>query len=864
MTLFRLIIWRHLFGEPLRTGLTVTGVGLGVAVYVAVATANVAVLQSFEKAIIGIAGHTTLQINSAAALPDGFDETIIGTVRQANGVVLAAPVLEITAIWRFGSRSPVVLPILGVDLLAESAVRDYAITSTPSPSVDGEGDGTDWERYLEPDAIFLGRGFATRNGLSVGQSLDVQVGSLNRRVVVRGIIEGHGAGRTALEELAVMDIAAAQFTFERLGRLDRIDIVSAPSRSVEDLASELRAKLPFGLIVKRPEQRNAQMERMTRAFRLNVASLSVVALLVGLFLVYNTMSFAVVRRRREIGILRSLGMLPAGVGWLFLIEGLILGVIGWILGLLGGVFLAQAAVRMMATTSGNLYEVTVHPGMLTISGAVVAQSFLIGIGVALVGSIGPIREASAVRPVQALAPKGYEVSKAVPIASTLLKVGAILVLAGLAALPGPVNGVPVFGYLAAFLLIAAFALLSPVAIHILGSSVRAIIPLGWGYLPRIAAGELERAPVRNAVAVSALMMGLALMLGMMILIHSFRQTVDLWLDQTVKADVIVAAPTWLGSGPPSLLPESVRQRLLDVPGVAAADAYRDVRMEFRDRSIAVVARDLLVHARYSRYLFLEGDSRTVLADAVRNRQVVVSEAFANQFALRRGDSVTLPSPQGPVALTIAGVFYDYATDGGKIVMDRALYEPLWQDRNLSVVPLYLVPGTDPEKIRREVGMRLGGDPPVLVITNAELKQEVLRIFDQTFAVTYALELIAVFVALLGVINALLSGILERQSDLAVMRAMGGTPRQIGQLILCESGLLGVAGIILGVAAGLVLSVLLIEVINKQSFGWSVVFYFDPPALLKVAGLALLTTLAAGYGPARRAANLPVAETLHYE
>jgi putative ABC transport system permease protein len=354
------------------------------------------------------------------------------------------------------------------------------------------------------------------------------------------------------------------------------------------------------------------------------------------------------------------------------------------------------------------------------------------------------------------------------------------------------------------------------------------------------------------------------MIGMTILIESFRQTVDVWMDQTVKADVIVAAPTWLGSGPPGHLPESVRQRLLGIPGVNAVDAYRDVRTEFRDRPVAVVARDLLLHARHSRYLFLEGDSSAILAQAVQNDEVLISETFANQFELHKGDMITLPSPGAPVELRIGGIFYDYATDGGKVVMDRALYQKFWRDPNLTVVPLYLATGVDRDKIREAILTRLAGNPPVLVVTNDELKREVLRIFDQTFAVTYALELIAILVALLGIINALVSGILERQSELAVMRAIGATPGQIGRIILSESALLGISGIILGVIAGFLLSIVLIHVINKQSFGWSIAFHPSMIEILKASGLALLTTVLAGYAAARRAAHLPLSEGLQYE
>jgi putative ABC transport system permease protein len=858
VTVFRLLVWRHVIGEIPRTALTVGGVALGVAVYVAVATANVEILRSFEQAILGVAGRTTLQITGNTGIAGGFDETIIEAVSHADGVLLAAPVIEVPAILNQNSRPPVTLPILGVDLLAESSVRDYRV-------MEADAKETDWERYLDPDAIFLGRKLAERHGLSVGMPLDVSAGALSRRLVVRGLLEGQGPGKSTLEELAVMDVAATQFTFERLGRLDRIDLVTDPARSVDEVSRAVLALLPPGLTVTRPSQRNAQIERMTRAFRLNVSLLSVVALLVGLFLVYNTVSFAVLRRRREIGILRSLGLSPGGIARLFLTEVMLIGIVGAVAGIGFGLALSNGALQALARTVSNLYgEVPALPLVAWAHPAVLMQGLLIGIGVAVLGSLGPIREAVSVEPTQALAPKGYETAGAIRVAPTLAGAALILASAGLAALPGSVQGVPLFGYLSAFLVVLGFAWLSPVLIRVVGYCLRLVLPLRAGCLARLAADELDRAPVRNAVAVSALMVGLALMVGVSVMIHSFRQTVDLWLDQTVKADLIVAPPTWLGTGPEGSLPESMRGRLEAIPGVAAVDSYRDVRMEFRDAPVVVVARDLLLHAKHSRYLFMEGDSQTVLAEAVWKDQIIVSETFARQFNLGRGDRMALPGPQGPVEFTIAGRFYDYSTDGGKVVLDRALYARLWGDRSATVFPVYLGPGADPETIRRMVPERLQGGPPVMILTNGELKREVLRIFDQTFAITYALEIIAVIVALLGIANTLLSGILERTRELAVLRAIGGTPAQIGRLILWESGLLGLAGTILGLGAGLVLSVLLIEVINKQSFGWTIVLYPAPWVWLEAAGLALLTTLLAGYGPARRAARLPVAEGLQYE
>jgi len=400
VTVFRLLVWRHVAGELPRTALTVGGVALGVAVYVAVATANVEIVRSFEQAVLGVAGRTTLQVFNATDSLGGFDERIIEPLSHAGGVLLATPVLDLTGIWRAdGSARGIVLPIMGVDLLAESSFRDYRVVENGH---DNSGSESDWERYLEPDTLFVGRRLAQRHGLALGSVLEVNVGGRVRRLVVRGILEGDGPARSTFEELAVMDIAAAQLLFDRLGRLDRIDLVTDPARPVEEVKRAVQALLPPELIAKRPQQRNAQIERMTRAFRLNVSILSVVALLVGLFLVYNTVSFAVLRRRREIGILRSLGLSSASIAWLLLAEVVLVGIVGGVVGIGFGVALSNVVLQTLAATVSSLYYQSLVPPRLTwVSSDVLVQGLLIGLVVAVVGSLGPIWEAVSVEPTQA-------------------------------------------------------------------------------------------------------------------------------------------------------------------------------------------------------------------------------------------------------------------------------------------------------------------------------------------------------------------------------------------------------------------------------------------------------------------------------
>src|SRR5947208_16010709 len=475
VTVLRLLVWRHGAGELPRTALTVGGVALGRAVYVAVATANVEIVRSFEQAVLAVAGRTTLQVFNAADSLGGFDERIIEPLSHADGVLLATPVLDLTGIWRTeGSARGIVLPILGVDLLAESSFRDYRVVESGH---DTSGSESDWERYLEPDTIFVGRRLAQRHGLTLGSALEVNVGGLVRRLVVRGILEGEGPARSTFDELAVMDIAGAQLLFGRLGRLDRLDLVTDPARPVEEVRRAVHALLPPELTVKRPQQRNAQIERMTRAFRLNVSILSVVALLVGLFLVYNTVSFAVLRRRREIGILRSLGLSSAGLARLLLAEVVLVGLGGGLEGIGFGVAISHVVLQTLAATVSNLYyQSLVAPRLTWVSSEVLVQGLLMGLVVAGVGSVGRMGEARWVEPTQALAPGGYELVGTVRIATVLTRAMAAFLLAGLAALQDPVQGLPLFGYVAVFLVVLGFPLLSPLVVRSVAPCLRLVLP----------------------------------------------------------------------------------------------------------------------------------------------------------------------------------------------------------------------------------------------------------------------------------------------------------------------------------------------------------------------------------------------------
>ena len=867
MTIPLALIRAHALQRPFRTLLSIAGVALGVLASVAIGTANIQVLRSFEQAVTTVAGPATLEI---AGHDLGVDESVIAAIRAVEGVVSAAPVMEESVVLTQGELRGQALEILGLDLLEEVGARGFQITQADNAGA--------LEALLAPDALYLGRRVAADLNLRIGSMVEAMVGGRLVQLRVAGLIHHEEGGSSLWDRLAVMDIAAAQLLFQSIGRLDRIELVTTPDRPLDDTVASLRAVLPPHLIVQRPAQRTKQVENMVWAFQLNLSVMSWVGLLVGVFLIYNTIAFVVAQRRREIGIYRALGMTERRVAGLFLVEAGMLGLLGGLLGGIGGVWLAKGLVSLVSRTVSDLYAPVTSGGLILsmdmVTLTAVAKGVLLGTVVSMVGALGPSLEAGKTVTVRALAPGDYE-------STNQLRAGlwgwislALFVLAGLCSLVGPVGNLPLFGYFATLCLLGALSCLAPMCIKALGwmSLRRDSKTMVGGSLRLIAADQAARHPGRNAVTVSALMVGLSIMIGVVVMVRSFRDTVEFWVDETVMADLIVAPQSWLQgkqSGQASrALPGGWRSALSSIDGIAAVDTYREVYVGVTGQSVALVSRDLRLHAERSRYLMVHGDSSTALRRAAETGGALLSEVLATRLRVREGDKVSITTPAGPVAVPVEGVFYDYATDGGKMVMDRTWYQQQWRDDRVTVYSVYLAAGADADHVRQSIVTHVAGldgmTLPPLVIRNHELRREILDIFDRSFVLTYVLEAIAVLVAVLGIVNTLVTAVLERRREFAALRAIGASTRQVERLVLWEAAYLGLIGAALGVAGGLLLALLLIRVINKQSFGWTIQMTVPGGLILQAVGLALTAALMAGYWPARWAARQPVVEGLREE
>ncbi|MGH7432363.1 MAG: FtsX-like permease family protein [Candidatus Methylomirabilales bacterium] len=843
-----LLLGRGVEHSPFRTTLTIFGIGIGVAAFAAIQLANRSVLASFHRTIDAVAGRSALTVTAGEV---GFDETLLLTVRAAKGVQSAAPlVLNVAPV---DGRPGEVLLVLGVDLLAEEAFREYLLA--------GQDEAVDLKILLQPETIFLSRPFATTHGLAVGDHITLLTGSRRRSFTIRGLLEPRGPARALEGHLALMDIATAQESFDRIGRLDRIDLVLEETAGIDATATELAKVLPHHLTIERPEGRNQQVEKMLAAFRLNLNALSAISLVVAAFVIYNTLSLSVIQRRRQIGILRSLGVTGGEVAALFIGEALVLGGIGSLVGLGLGYLLAGQVLNTVSRTISHLYSF-IRVTAVEFDPFTVLTAFGLGLSSSLLAALHPSLHAGRLTVREALDPGLASPHSRRPALLSLL---GLLLLSGAywASRQGAVGSTPLFGYVALVLLVLGGALLTPSAILGFSWAIRNLgqrVPGGTGLL---LASHLSGYRGRHAVAVAAMMTALGMLIGLAIMIGSFRGTVEVWVQETIRADLVVTPASRFTKGVRAILPSELSDHVRAIAGIAAVDPFTGLKIAFRGRELLLAAGDFEVVAARGRLLFLRGDSSAILRGAKAQEGIIISETVALTHGIHSGDQVLLHTPNGPASFPVAGIFYDYTTDGGKIAMDRSLFRRHWGEQGINVLAVYLTSDADPDVMTERI-KRAGEGAAILVMRNRDLKRRVLEIFDQTFAVTHALRIIAVIVAALGILNVLWASVLERQREIGILRSVGASRGQIFRVVLQEAGLLGLLAEILGVIIGLFLALVLIHVINKQSFGWSILFAFPPTILVTSAGLVLLTSLLAGFLPALYASRVNIADAVKYE
>jgi putative ABC transport system permease protein len=677
---------------------------------------------------------------------------------------------------------------------------------------------------------------------------------------VAGLLHpGDALARRALSGLVLADIATAQELTGRLGRLDYIDLI-LPAHD-EGAAAALAASLPPDAQIVPASARSGAVEQMSSAFRTNLTALSLLALLVGMFLIYNSMTFSVVQRRSLFGTLRCLGATQGEIGWLVLTEAGILGVVGTALGLGLGVLMGQGAVRLVTQTVNDLYFVVTVSGV-TVPASSLAKGAAMGVLATLGAAALPAYEAASVPPRLALSRSGLEdlARRAVPLTG-LGGVACLLAGVGILAIPTR-NLVISFGGI--FLMTIGFALLAPFVTVVL---LRAAGPLAgrtFGVLGRLAPRSVVTTLSRTAVAIAALMVAVSVTIGVGLMVDSFRTTVVTWLGQTLQADVYISAPSMTTTRSSAALD----QRAIDIashwPGVRASQLLRSVNVLSPAGPIVVSAVSTPDFTSHRLYLSSEGSPADVAA-AVQRGAVLASEPLANRLNLpAHGGTITLNTDRGPHGFPVAGIFRDYSSNQGVLMMAGDVYHGFWNDPEWTALALDFAPGTEIDTVAREIAAEVGRYQGLIVRPNSALRADVLKVFDRAFAITGALQLLAALVAFIGVLSALLSLQLERARELGLLRAIGLTVGQLRTVVLLETGLMGAAAGLLAMPTGLALALVLIYIINRRSFGWTLQLQAQPAVFLQALILAVVAALLAGAYPAIRLGRMWAAEALRSE
>lgn len=845
------LAWQRLRQRPLQYVLCVLGIALGVAMMVSIDLASGSAQRAFSLSTDAITGRATHQI--VAIAPTGVDESVYAQLKRTVNQVASAPVVEgYVRTMELGDQP---MRLVGVDVFAESPFRSYF------DGMSSRGNGF-VSFLMEPNTIVLSQDIATQYGLSLGDTLHLDVAGQPRTAKIVGVLAtGDALNRRALSNFLFADIATAQEILGQVGRLSQIDLMVKQPEDLDAIA----ALLPSGVKIETAEAQKNAVQQMTAAFELNLTALSLLALVVGMFLIYNTVTFSVVQRRPIFGVLRCIGVTQGQLFALILGEAAIFSTIGSVLGVGLGIVLGRSIVGLITQTINDFYFV-VTVQQVTLAQSTIVKGFVIGIAASLVASSVPAIEAMNTSPSLTLQRSTLEgkVQTLLPklvfawVASTAL--GVLLLRWQSAGLVAAFAGL--------FAVLLGAALLTPPLITL---TMRSFAPVGQqflGILGRLAPRDILRSLSRTSVAIAALMVSVSVIVGVSIMVGSFRGTVVQWLDQTLQADIYVSPPSTTANRVLGKLDPAIAQALKTQPGIQKAVSYNDAEVEVVDfhRQVKLISADGDVSQGKRPYAWIREDlGKDPWVALDDGKGVIISEALILRENLPAPpETITLQTPEGDRSFPVLAVFYDYSSDRGTIILDNDLYEAIWQDSSIASLGLFVAPNASVEATVDAIRNRFKGQQSLLVQSNRSLRQSSLEIFDRTFAITDALRLLAVVVAFIGVLSTLMSLQLERTRELGILRATGMSPRQLGALMLLETGLMGTMAGVFAMPLGYALAWILIYVINVRSFGWTLQMALEGRYFWQALLVAIVAALLAGIYPAFRLGRMNISAAIRQE
>ncbi|MBB6094521.1 putative ABC transport system permease protein [Povalibacter uvarum] len=795
---------------PGRTALAVVAIALGVALGFAIYLINRVAADEVSLAARSLFGMADLAVEATG---DGFDEGLYPIVARVPGVEVASPVVQIEA-RMVGRRG--VLTLLGMDVFRSRRLQPAFAQAA------GGGDKAESAPVIDGEPIFLSASAARTLGAKVGERMQFQVGLEPREFQVAAILP-----RTALEDrAAIIDIATAQWQFERLGRLSRLNLRLAPGANVDQVRDSLAQVLPEGVRVVTPGQAADDALRLSRAYRSNLTALALVALFTGGFFVYSTQSLAALRRRREFALLHALGVTRREQLFMALVGGGAIGAAGALVGIAGGFLIAQLGLTALGTDLGAGYFRGGAPALEFHWHEAVAFCAL-GIVVAVAGTLQPALQAANVPTATAL--KAGDVTSG-DVRSHFVLIAALFVLAAITLFLPPVAGLPLPGYVSIGLLIIGTVVAMPAILRSLLAHAPALKPVPW----EIAIAHLRGTARYATLSVSAIVVSFSLMVAMAIMVTSFRTSLDLWVQRILPADVYLRSG-YIGQS--SHLDQALLESIRGIGGIERLETSRFAVADAIDsgQPLTVIAREVDASSA-ERVLWLEAVAKQpVAANAV---PVWISEAAADQLRLGPDATFDLLLAGRKVTASIRGIWRDYEHPRGAVIMDRATYESLTGDGAINTIWIWLKADASIDDVQRQIRERMPAGSEYDLRIPQDLRRLSLQAFDRTFAVTYALECIAILIGLFGISAGTSAQVLARRREFGVLRHIGLTRQQIASTLAIEGAGLGALGVLVGLITGACVSLILIYVVNRQSFHWSMDLYV-PFGLLGILSSALI-------------------------
>lgn len=821
-----------LLRHPWQLALALLGICIGVAVIVAVDLATESSRKAFLLSRDTVTGAATHQIIGG---PNGVGEELYARLRVEAGIRSIAPIVE-----AYAEVNDSTIQVLGVDLFAERQLRSFTFDVKSASAVTGiTGESLFSSFMTEPGAVLMSQRTADTLGLQSGDAFDVTVGGKSFKAKLLGILDG---GKSATpDRLMVVDIAVAQTWLSQFGSLSRIDVQIPDGDSQQQ--HKVESMLPPGTQLLNAAGRTRSLSEMSSAFMTNLTAMSLLALLIGLFLIYNSVAFAVLQRRGLIGVLRALGVTRGQVFSLILSEGAVLGLVGAVTGVVAGIWLGEQLLVLVARSINDLYF-RVNVTEVTVSSFSIAKGLFAGLGATLLAAAVPAMEAASYQPRLALTRSVLEhrTSRVLPlIAIAGLGIGllALLLLHW--------SGSNLFaGLVAVFALILGFALCIPLAVKGITSVMEPVAAKVAGLPARLAVSGIGANLSRTGVAIVALAVAVSATIGVSVMVDSFRGSVSAWLEKTLQSDVYVGTPY-------GTLDRGLIEDLVKIPGVEAYSTSRRVWLEDASGRTRLIVLQM-APGSYAGVEILDADPELVWRQFAEEGAVLVSEPYAYRNAVEPGDTIKLMTGFGEQGFTVAATWQSYDANAGAVLMSRSTYDRFWNDSKVDSIGLYLSPGENIDELMEQMTAISAGRQHIIMRSNREIRDRSLQVFDRTFVITDVLYWLATGVALIGILGAMLALQLEQARELAVLRALGMTPAQMGGMVTLQTAGIGLLSGLAAVPLGLVMAWVLIDVINRRAFGWQMDFLVSPGVLLAAVLFSVIAAMLAGIYPAYRSAS----------